>query len=62
MLTLSSLAKIVLENGPSDFQGIIKELGENKRWRVGRNLPLLWANYCHFLASDYIFCFSIKGV
>jgi hypothetical protein len=41
MLTLSPLARIVLERGLSDFQGVIKELGEIKRREVGINLPLL---------------------
>jgi hypothetical protein len=62
MLTLSSLARIVLERGLSDFQGIIRELGEIKRREVGINLPLLWESYCHFLASDYIICMSMKGI
>jgi hypothetical protein len=62
MFTVSSLAKIVLEKGPSDFQGIIRELGEIKRREVGIDLPLLWENYCHFLASDYIICMSMKGI
>jgi hypothetical protein len=61
MLTLSSRAIIVLEKAYSDFQGIIRELGEIKRREVGINLPLLWESYCRSLSSDYIICMPTKG-
>jgi hypothetical protein len=62
VLTLTSLAKSVLEKAFSDFQGIIKELGEKKRRGVGKNLLLSWESYCHFLARDYTICLSWEGI
>jgi hypothetical protein len=55
--TLSSLAKSVLEESSSDFRGIIRELGVKNLLGVGKKLLLSWAKNCHFLATDYTFCF-----
>jgi hypothetical protein len=62
VLTLFSNAKSVLEKVISDFQGIIKELGQEKCRKVRKTLPLFWTSYCRFLASDYIFWLSVKGI
>jgi hypothetical protein len=54
--TLNSQAKSVLEKASTDFQGIIRQLDEEKRRGVGKKLLLLWETYCLFLARDYTIC------